>query len=317
MQTITELAAHLLLAEQAFAPAVPGLVGVELDVPGAVAGRRHLRHGFVAPRAAGVVTVSGPPSPGLEASIARMADDLRTAGVAGPAGGAGGIRIAVEAGPPGGGPLGLTRRWRLAHTLGPVLAGAFANSPGDGWRSRDKARHRDRPVLPPGADPRSAWADAVLDSPAGDSRTFRQWARTGTRPTLTDLAAHAGALRLPVTARGHLLLDVADAQPGDGWRVVVAVTTVLLDDPRAAAAAETATAGLAGEPRLWERAARDALTDPVLAGAARECFLAAYGALARQGVARDLRDQVAGFLERHVLPGRSPADHRQERSPVM
>jgi glutamate--cysteine ligase len=68
---------------------------------------------------------------------------------------------------------------------------------------------------------------------------------------------------------------------------------------------------------LWERAARDALTDPALAPAACECFLAAYGALARQGVARDLRDQVAGFIERHVARRRCPADDRQERSPVM
>jgi glutamate--cysteine ligase len=84
------------------------------------------------------------------------------------------------------------------------------------------------------------------------------------------------------------------------------VITALLDDPVAAAAADAATAGLSG--RLWERAARDGLTDPALAAAARECFVAAYAALARQGVARPVRDAVADFTERYVLRSRCPAD---------
>ena len=94
----------------------------------------------------------------------------------------------------------------------------------------------------------------------------------------------------------------------------LAVTAALLDDPNAAAVAESATRDLAATPRLWERAARDALTDPELAAAARELFVAAYAALARQGVARELRDAVADYTERYVLRGRCPADDVLDRA---
>jgi glutamate--cysteine ligase len=204
------------------------------------------------------------------------------------------------------GPLGLARRWRLAHTLGPVLAATFANAPADGWRSVRQARRRGLPVVPPGADPQESWARLVLDAPHGD-RPFRDRVRAGAA-TWTDLERHVASLRLPVAARGHLEIDVADRQPGLGWQIPIAVLVALLDDPKAADSAAAATDRLAGETRLWERAARDALTDPVLAAAARDCFLAAYAALARQGADRRLRDAVAGFTERYVLRGRCPAD---------
>jgi glutamate--cysteine ligase len=145
--------------------------------------------------------------------------------------------------------------------------------------------------------------EARLSDPAwGDGLTAR------------DVLRHLESLRPPVAARGHLEIDVADHQPGDGWRVPVAIVATLLDDPPAALDAEAATAGLAAEPRLWERAARDALTDPVLAAAARGCFLAAYAALARQGADRALRDAIADFTERYVLRGRCPADDLLDRT---
>ena len=328
MTIMTEQAAALLLAEHAFAPATPGFVGAEVDLPlgspglpdalfTALALRPTLRHGFLTARSARLAVVSGPPSPGLETCLARMADDLAgplpLPGMAGSDhvgivpgdGDEGGVRVSLEAGLDGGGPLGLSRRWALAGTLAPVLAAAFANSPlrdgqPTGWRSTRQARHREHPVLPPIADPRAAWAAYVLASDG----PFRAAAQ----PRLGDLVRHVDALRPPVAARGHLEIDVADRQPGDGWRVVVAVTTALLDDPRAAAATEQITAPLAAEPRLWERAARDALTDPVLAAAARGCFVEAYGTLARHGASRDLRDTVAEFTERYVMRGRCPAD---------
>ncbi|WP_308121036.1 glutamate-cysteine ligase family protein [Paractinoplanes bogorensis] len=318
MTTLNEQLAALLVAEHAFAPATPGFVGATVDRPGAGRGERiPLRHGFRTEAGA----VSGPPSPGLEACIARMDDDLAAAARLSenpaasrssddpaasrssddPAAGTparGAVRVALEAGLDGGGPLGLSRRWALAHTLAPVLAAAFANTPGPtGWRSTRLARHRELPVLRAVRDPRKAWAAYVLEQP-------------GPRDSLDALARHVDTVRPPVAARGHLEFDVADAQPGEGWRVVVAVTAVLLDDPRAAAAAEQITAPLAAEPRLWERAARDALSDPVLAAVARECFVEAYGTLARHGVSRDLRDQVAEFAERYVMRGRCPADER-------
>jgi glutamate--cysteine ligase len=347
---LTEQEAELLIADQAFAPGVPGFVGAAVDLlldrpglPGSLVGsladRAPLRHGYMTARSSRVVVVSGPPSPGVEVCLARMADDLpmplpliagHQVGVLGTAADptsadvdrwmpreTAGIRVAVEAGIEGGGILGLTRRWALAHTLAPVLAGAFANAPllqgrPSGWRSLRLASRRGRPVLPPGPDPRAAWTASVLDAPTGDGSTFRERARAGSNTT--ELARHLVAFRPPVVARGHLVVDVADRQPGAGWRVAVAVAATLLDDPVAAEAAEAATGHLAYGERVWERAGRDALTDPELAAAARECFVAAYAALARQGVARDLRDAVADFTERYVLRGRCPADDLLDRA---
>ncbi|SNY66431.1 glutamate-cysteine ligase family protein [Paractinoplanes atraurantiacus] len=274
-------------------------------------GGTHLQDGKI-PLRDGNTQLQGGGSP-LRAGDAQLRDgDIRLRAGESPSG-AGGIRVALEAGLDAGGPLGLERRWALAHTLAPVLAAAFANSPllggePSGWRSVRQARNRDLPVLPVEADARRGWARFVLDAPGRDGRTFRERARSGERPRLADLAEHVESLRPPVAARGHLEIDVADRQPGRGWRVVVAVTTVLLDDPRAASAAELATATLAVEPGLWERAARDALTDPVLAAAARECFVEAYAALARHGADRDLRDAVADFTDRYVMRARCPAD---------
>jgi glutamate--cysteine ligase len=156
-----------------------------------------------------------------------------------------------------------------------------------------------------------------MDAPARGGQTFREWTRSADRPAGADLDRHLAALRPPVAARGHLELDFADAQPGSGWRVAVAVTATLLDDPRAATVAEAATEHFAYAEGVWERAARDALTDPELAAAARECFLAAYAALARQGADRELRDAVAAFTERYVLRGRCPADDVLERATAV
>ena len=291
MQTFTERAATLLLAENAFTPAVPGFVGAAADLPGTAPARRALRHGFLDTRGDGI-TVSVPPSPGLQSCVARLADDLREAS---PAAGHGGVRIGLEAGIDGPGPAGIAFRWRLAHQIAPVLAAAFAASPGNGWRSLRQSRHRHLPVVPPQPDPRRAWAAYVLGRPvAGFS--------------LEELDHHTAALRPPVAARGHLEIDATDLPPGDTWQVPVAVVATLLDDPLAAEQAYAATAHLVTEEGLWERAAREALTDIVLADAARSLFLLAYGTLGRQGAARPIRDAIAEYTERYVLRGRTPAD---------
>jgi len=317
---LTERATELLIADQAFAPAPPGLVGAAIDVPAATppAERTRLRHGFLAARWTRTADVSGPPSPGLDICLSRMAEDLELArpmiaDPGGPVADGAGIRVALEAGLEGGGPLGLARRWALAHTLGPVLAAAFANTPGAGWRSVRQAARRSLPVLPSGT-PRAAWVAYAMDAPNPHGRSLRTRFRDGEAPAVPELARHLESLRPPVAARGHLEIDVADHQPGDGWRVPVAVVATLLDDPQAALDTYAATAHLAAEAHLWERAARDGLTDPALSAAARECFIAAYAALARQGATRSLRDAVADFTERYVLRGRTPADDILDRT---
>lgn len=346
MDTLSELAAEEFIGARAFMPGLPGFVGIAVDLlvdPAcAPAGRRPLRHGFLDTRSPRVLVVSGPPSPGLDMALRRMGDDLaastrvveqhrltvmqQASGTVHPEGpvsaigsATAGIRVGLEAGLDGGGPLGLRRRWRLAHTLAPVLAAAFANSPlrhgrPAGWRSVRQALRRDLPVGPVLDDPRAGWVAYVMDTPGSTGTSPRQRLRAGGRITPADLERHLTGLRPPVAARGHLELDVADRQPGDGWRVPAAVAAVLLDDPRASDEATEATERLTGEPALWERAARDALTDPVLAAAARDCFLAAYAALARQGASRELRDAVAEFTERYVHRGRCPADDVLDRA---
>ncbi|MEV6348201.1 glutamate-cysteine ligase family protein [Actinoplanes sp. NPDC051851] len=351
MTFLTERAAEELIAASAFAPAVPGFVGIAVDLlldPAcAPTGRRSLRHGFLDARSPRVMVVSGPPSPGLEVALRRMQDDLAasqrvveqhgltvlphatdTVHPEGPAHALGtataGIRVGLEAGLEGGGILGLQQRWALAHTLAPVLAAAFANAPlrhgrPTGWRSVRQALRRDLPVLPTsegriGVDPRTAWTAYVMEAPTVTGRTLRERLRAGNRITEADLQRHLTALRPPVAARGHLELDVADRQAGQNWRVPATVATVLLDDPPAAAEAYAATAHLVGERGLWERAARDGLTDPVLAAAARACFLAAYGALARHGADRALRDAVADFADTYVYRNRCPADDVLDRA---
>ncbi|MFI5934498.1 glutamate-cysteine ligase family protein [Actinoplanes sp. NPDC051494] len=348
MISLTERAAHLLIADAACTPSRPGFVGAAVDLllaePAAVpAGRVPLRHGYLLAHSRRVVEISGPPSPGVDAAVERMTEDLRlvgfdgiavlseasddvdpaapAAGAAGASAATAGVRVSLEAGVEEDGLTGLRRRWMLAHALAPVLAAAFANSPlrhgrPTGWRSARQAQRR-LPV--PSADPRADWAAQVLDAPvAGGTRTLREWTRSeaGDRPAITDLGPHVAGVRSPVAARRHLEIDVADRQPGAGWRVPVAVISALLDDPRAAVQALGATEALRGQPHLWQRAAHDSLGDPALAAAAKACFVSAYEALTRQGVSRDLRDAVAAFTERYVLRGRCPADDVLDRAGV-
>lgn len=204
MFSLTERSAEALVADQAFAPGLPGLVGVAVDlllddpgVPESLAGsltqRPPLRHGFLTARSPRVLVVSGPPSPGVDAAAARMGEDLPmplpligghrvailqeavdaidplAAGPQAYATQTAGIRVGLEAGIDGGGPYSLRHRWTLAHTIAPVLAAAFANAPlrhgrPTGWRSTRQALRRDLPVVPPGADPHAAWVAFAMDS---------------------------------------------------------------------------------------------------------------------------------------------------------
>ncbi|MEU5884658.1 ergothioneine biosynthesis glutamate--cysteine ligase EgtA [Spirillospora sp. NPDC047279] len=224
----------------------------------------------------------------------------------------------------GADPADAARRWRLAHALGPVLVAAFANSPlraGErtGLRSTRQAIWTSldpcRTAAPVGDDPAEAWSRYALDARvmvmrtpdggwlADPGMTFREWVSKG-EAAQRDLEYHLSTLFPPVRPRGWLELRMIDALPDPYWPVPVAVATALVDDPRAAAAAEAATEPVATR---WLEAARCGLTDPALARAARECFAAALEALPRMGAA-GLVPLVAAYADRYVDRGRSPAD---------
>ncbi|QGV77382.1 ergothioneine biosynthesis glutamate--cysteine ligase EgtA [Streptomyces ficellus] len=255
------------------------------------------------------------------------------------------VQVCLDAGHEEPGPLGFERRWRLAHLLGPVLVAAFANSPvlhgkPSGLRSTRQGLWADldpvRSLAPDiRLEPRAAYAAHALDAPVmcvrgGDGAwlvpeglTLRQWLRSGEPRSATraDLDYHLTTLFPPVRPRGHLELRMIDAQPGeDGWIVPLAVTAALFDDPEAAEAAYRVVEPLApaapgGAPHdapprdaLWRSAARDGLTAPPLRDAADACFALALDALPRRGATAAVVDAVAAFRERHVAPGRCPAD---------
>jgi glutamate--cysteine ligase len=249
------------------------------------------------------------------------------------------VQVCLDAGHEEPGPLGYERRWWLAHQLGAVLVAAFAHSPlaggrPTGWRSTrqslwaamDPGRTNAAPL---DGDTRGAWAAYVLDAPVmcvraedgpwgvPDGMTLRAWTRSASPPTREDLDYHLTTLFPPVRPRGHLELRMIDAQPGeDGWIVPLAVTAALFDDPDAAETAYRAVKPLAERAGplpapcnpLWIAAARDGLTDPELHEAARVCFEAAADALPRLGADTGVLDAVGEFIERHVVPGRCPAD---------
>ncbi|MBK3575050.1 ergothioneine biosynthesis glutamate--cysteine ligase EgtA [Streptomyces sp. MBT65] len=256
------------------------------------------------------------------------------------------VQVCLDAGHEEPGPLGLGRRWWLAHQLGAVLVAAFANSPlvgrsPTGWRSTRQLIWMEigtgRAGGPPlDAEPRDAWTDHVLDSPVmcirqdegpwevPEELTFREWIRSGSPrpPTRADLDYHVTTLFPPVRPRGHLELRMIDAQPGDdGWIVPLAVTTALFDDPEAAETAYRAVKPLAertqGLPAphnpLWIDAARYGLSDPELHEAALVCFATALEALPRLGATAEVTDAVRAYFDRYVIRGRCPADDLLDR----
>ncbi|MGW1214886.1 ergothioneine biosynthesis glutamate--cysteine ligase EgtA [Streptomyces sp. NPDC002499] len=256
------------------------------------------------------------------------------------------VQVCLDAGHEEPGPLGLGRRWWLAHQLGAVLVAAFANSPlatrrPTGWRS---TRQLVWTEIGPGraggpaldGEPRESWARHVLDAPVmcvrrgegpwdvPEGLTFREWTRSGAPrpPTREDLDYHISTLFPPVRPRGHLELRMIDAQPGDdGWIVPLAVTAALFDDPEAAETAYRTVKPLAeravGRPAphnpLWLDAARYGLADPELREAAVTCFVAALEALPRLGADASVTDAVAAYLNRYVVQGRCPADDLLDR----
>ncbi len=231
------------------------------------------------------------------------------------------------------------RRWRLAHRLGPVLLGAFANSPltagvANGscsgragvWAGIDASRTASADSgSGSGAgeveDPARAWARYTLAArvmmlrvsdnemvPVVRPLPFARWIDEGHElgfPTLEDLEYHLSTLFPPVRARGWLELRMIDSLPDPWWQVAVAVCAALFDDAEAAEEAARATVPTAG---LWTEAARFGLAHPALGAAARACFASALDALPRLGAGADLVSHVAAFVDRFVDRGRCPAD---------
>ncbi|WP_131749420.1 ergothioneine biosynthesis glutamate--cysteine ligase EgtA [Frankia sp. Cppng1_Ct_nod] len=245
------------------------------------------------------------------------------------------VQVNLDAGTP----AQWTRRFELAHALGPVLLAMFAASPvlagaATGWASTRQAvwaeidPTRTGPVASSHQpDPPTAWADYLLAArvmlvrgPDGDSRlarrasTFAQWvAGDGPvvrPPSVTDLKYHATTVFPPVRPRGWLELRYLDAQPAGNWPVAVALTTVLLDDPHAADTAADACAPVA---RRWGAAARSGLGDTALHQAAWACAAAARDGLERMGADASLLTAVDAFIDRYVEPGRCPADDLADR----
>ncbi len=225
----------------------------------------------------------------------------------------------------------LGRRWRLAHSLGPMLVAAFANSPMAAagptgarssrqqiWGAVDPSRSAPALSQLPPADAwaRYALAARVLLVRAGPERfepvrhdlSFARWMAEGHAlgyPTLDDFAYHLTTLFPPVRPKGWLELRMIDAVPDPWWQVAVAVTTALLDDPEASEVAERACRPVADR---WSDAAAHGLAHPGLASATRSCFAAAIGALPRLGVGRETTVATEAFVDRYVSRGRCPAD---------
>ncbi len=227
-------------------------------------------------------------------------------------------------------------RWYRLHRLLPVLVAMFANSPfrwgaPSGWKStRERVWMLTDPsrtsAVAASADIPAAWAcyaldalvlcirsdDGSWDAPVG--LTMREWLQGhGPRSaTAADLAYHLSTLFPPVRPRGFLELRVIDSQPGSGWETVVAVVKALMDDERAADAADAACSRLDSIPDILAIAAREGLSHPLLGAAAKVCAEAAVGALARLGADQSAQDRTEAFLGDYTLRRRSPADERLE-----
>jgi glutamate--cysteine ligase len=236
------------------------------------------------------------------------------------------------------------RRWRAAHEIGPLLTAAFANSPIgrtgptgsrstrmavwsaiDGCRTREPDLHDDC---------RDAWADYALTAnvmlvrtsddchvPLDAPFTFAEWLDRGHAlgwPTADDLEYHLTTLFPPVRPRGWLELRMIDALPSPWWRVAVAASTVLLHDGDALDEVMPALAPTVGR---YDIAARDALTDPAFAAAARACFTVVREALPAAGADDATIAATDAYVERFVARARTPADDRLDawnagRSPL-
>ena len=223
------------------------------------------------------------------------------------------------------------RRWRLLHTLGPVLVAAFANSPGrdsDGacWAS---LRQRIWAGIDPGrttapdlsADPVDAWADYALAADVMLIRTgragtamaagllpglsFGDWLRRGHPtgwPSADDLAYHVTTLFPPIRPRGWLELRMLDALPPAVREVAVIVIAAALQDQVDA----ELIARMPDTSELWTAAARHGLRHDLLAGAARLLFDLAMPAVPLVTNRDDRLERVLRYRDSHIAQRLQP-----------
>lgn len=154
------------------------------------------------------------------------------------------------------------RSWGRAHTVAPVLAAAFANSPTTDGTSYHRASNRmriwaatdptrTRPVGPDPAD----WARYVLDanvmprqlSDLDGTEVFplplHAWLDHAEPPTIADLDRHITTLFPPVRPRGYLEFRMLDALPTVGRSAAIAtVWALMVDDGVGEAAADICSA---------------------------------------------------------------------------
>jgi glutamate--cysteine ligase len=225
-----------------------------------------------------------------------------------------------------------SRRWHVAHLLGPTLLAAFANSPlvEDGPTGYKSSRMRAWLQLDPtrthavenGGDAFSDWAEYALDAcvmfirtddehyvPLDDGMTFGHWIERGHPlgfPDEGDLTYHLTTLFPPVRPRGnHVELRMIDMLPDPWWRAAVALTATLVCVPEAGAAVEAACEGTEGR---WDLAAKCALEDPPLLASANACFSAALPLLERMGCDQRTVAAAQNYVERFTVRGLTPAD---------
>jgi glutamate--cysteine ligase len=248
------------------------------------------------------------------------------------------MQLNLQAGPQGK----WAERVARAYRLGPTLVAISASSPwlhgrDTGWKSsRQRAWSGLDPrscgpvpgcVAPEAAaagklDPASAWARYALAAPVSFVRTrgdqalavrtpvpFERWAsgaiRLGGRlPTAADLDVHLTTLFPPVRLRGYLELRYLDMTAPRWWPAIAAVATTLMDDPVAADQTTEATERTAP---LWTAAAREGLSNTVLAESARECV-----AIAAERVPAELGSAVAELAEL-IDSGCGPGDLLAQR----